>query len=140
MVVGTYKATPQSPDPQAELWRWLTQNGAADPSTTGPLLTVSVTSAPATSATGTQTSVASSATDVTILASNASREGAVIYNDSTQILYLLLASGTSSTSNYSVQVPSQSYFEVPGPSIYTGVIKGIWAAANGNARVTEFTG
>lgn len=89
------------------------------------------------SATGTQTSVASSATDVTILASNANRLGATIYNDSTQILYLLLASATSSTSLYSVQLVAGAYFEVPFG--YTGVIKGIWASANGNARVTENT-
>ena len=90
-------------------------------------------------ATGTQTSVASSASDGTILASNTSRKGAIIYNDSTQTLFLLLASGTSSSSNYSVQIPSNGFFELPGPAIYSGVIKGIWAAANGNARVTEFT-
>lgn len=89
------------------------------------------------SATGTQTSVASSASDGTILASNAARLGASIYNDSTAILYLLLASGTSSTSNYSVQLAANGgYFEVPFN--YTGVIKGIWASANGNVRVTEY--
>lgn len=88
--------------------------------------------------TGTQTSVASSASDVTILASNANRLGAMVYNDSTQILYLLVGSGTSSTSNYSVQVPSQGFYTLDFPA-YTGVLKGIWASANGNARVTELT-
>ena len=53
---------------------------------------------------GAQTSVASSSSDVTILAANRARKGALIFNDSTQILYLLLATGTSSNSNYSVQV------------------------------------
>lgn len=89
--------------------------------------------------TGAKSNVGSSASSVTILASNASRKGAIIYNDSTQILYLDLSGGTASNSSYSVQVPSQGYFEVPGPSIYTGLITGIWAAANGNARVTEFS-
>ncbi|MDE2098062.1 MAG: hypothetical protein KGL39_12485 [Patescibacteria group bacterium] len=87
-------------------------------------------------ATGTQTSVASSGSDGTILAANAARIGATIYNDSTQILYLLLASGTSSNTNYSVQLVASAYYEVP--AFYTGVIKGLWASANGNARVTEF--
>ncbi len=91
------------------------------------------------SSTGTPSSVASANSDTTILAANANRLGATIYNDSTQILYLLLAVGTSSTTNYSVQVPSQGYFELPGPYLYTGILKGIWAAANGNARVTEWT-
>jgi len=74
---------------------------------------------------------------VTVLASNANRLGAIVYNDSTQILYLLLASGTSSSSNYSVQLAANDYYEVP--AFYTGVIKGIWTSANGNARVTEFS-
>lgn len=97
----------------------------------------SASSGSSTSATGTQTSVASSATDTTILASNASRKGAMVFNDSTAVLYLLLASGTSSTSNYSVQVAASGFFEVPFG--YTGVIKGLWASATGNARVTELT-
>jgi hypothetical protein len=90
-------------------------------------------------ATGTKSNVASSASSVTILASNTSRKGAVIYNDSTQILYLDLSGGTASNSSYSVQVPAQGYFELPGPTIYNGAITGIWASANGNARVTEFS-
>lgn len=103
----------------------------------GTVSSSKVQTQPARSATGTQTNVVSSATDVTILASNANRLGAMIYNDSTQILYLLLSSGTSSTSLYSVQVVSQGFFEIPFN--YTGIIKGIWASANGNARITEFT-
>lgn len=94
---------------------------------------------PASAATGTKASVASSATSVTILASNTSRKGAIIYNDSTQILYLDLSGGTASSSSYSVQVLAYGYFELPPPIIYNGVITGIWAAANGNARVTEFS-
>lgn len=89
------------------------------------------------SATGTQSSVASSATDVTILASNANRLGASVYNDSTAILYLLLANATSSATAHSVQMQAGAYFEVPAQ--YTGVIKGIWASATGSARVTEMT-
>jgi len=98
-----------------------------------------VTNSPATASTGTQTSVASSATDVTILAANTNRKGVVIFNDSTQTLFLLFGAGTSSNTNYSVQLASNSYFELPPPTLYTGIIKGIWASANGNARVTEWT-
>lgn len=89
------------------------------------------------SSTGTETNVASSATSVTVLASNASRLGATVYNDSTQILYLLLGSGTASNSNYTLQMAAGSYYEVPFG--YTGQLTGIWASANGNARVTELT-
>ena len=86
---------------------------------------------------GTLTSVASTTSDSTILAANALRGGAIIYNESTSILYLLLASGVSSTTAYSMQVPANGNFTI-SPGDYTGIIKGNWASANGFARVTEF--
>jgi hypothetical protein len=89
------------------------------------------------STTANQTNVASSGSSVTVLASNAARLGATVYNDSTQILYLLLGTGTASTSVYTVQLGSQSYYEVPFNFI--GQLTGIWASANGFARVTELT-
>ena|SRR2546427_6754238 len=89
--------------------------------------------------TGTKSSVASSASSVTILAANLGRRGAVVFNDSTQILYLDLSGGTASSSSYSVQVAANGYFELLPQATYTGLITGIWASANGNARVTEFT-
>jgi hypothetical protein len=93
---------------------------------------------PAKSTTGTPTNVASSASDVTILASNASRIGAMIMNDSTAVLYLLVGAGTSSVTNYSVKIAAGGYWELQ-PLLYTGILKGIWASANGYARVTEMT-
>lgn len=87
--------------------------------------------------TGTPSNVASSASSVTILAANSSRLGATIYNDSTQVLYLLLGSGTASSSNYSVQLVGGAYYEVPFN--FKGQLTGIWASASGNARVTELT-
>ncbi len=101
----------------------------------GNTYTAGTSPAPSTSI---QTSVASSATDVTILASNALRKGAIVYNDSTAILYLLLSSGTSSNTNYSLQLVSQGSI-VLSQGDYSGVVKGIWASANGSARVTEFS-
>jgi hypothetical protein len=90
-----------------------------------------------TSSTGMQTNVTSSASDGQILAANANRLGATIYNDSTQVLYLLFANAVSSITNYSVQVLPQGFYEFyPG---YTGIVKGLWASANGAARVTEFS-
>lgn len=89
-------------------------------------------------ATGNQTNVASSATDVTILAANAARKGAMIFNDSTSVLYLLLSTGTSSVTNYSTQILAGGILTMLVGE-YTGVIKGLWSVANGAARVTEFS-
>lgn len=95
----------------------------------------------ATSSTGTASSVASSATSVPLLAANTARKHATIANDSTAILYILFGAGTASTTNYSVALDAKG--TVPGvasvPSGYTGVVNGIWASANGFARVTEYT-
>lgn len=93
-------------------------------------------------ATGTITSVNDTNADTTILAANTNRKGATVYNDSTALLYLALASTTSSATNYTVQVPAGGFYELPmmEGGVYTGVIKGIWASdASGAARVTEFT-
>lgn len=92
-----------------------------------------------TASTGTPTSVASSAADTVILAANPNRRGAAFFNDSTQVLFLLLANAVSSNTVYTVQIPAQGYYELPTTAVYLGVIKGIWAAANGSVRVTELT-
>ena len=85
---------------------------------------------------GNVSSVASSATSVTLLASNAARKGATIYNESTAILYLKLGA-TASLTSYSAQLVAGAYYELP--FAYTGIIDGIWASANGNARITEIS-
>lgn len=82
------------------------------------------------------TSVASSATSVTLLASNANRLGATVHNDSTAALFLKLGA-TASSSSFTVKMAADSYYEVPFG--YTGILGGIWASANGSARVTEVT-
>lgn len=84
--------------------------------------------------TPTQTSVAGSATSVSLLAANASRKGATVYNDSSAILYLKLGA-TASTTSYTLQMAANGYYEVPFG--YVGAIDGIWASATGNARITE---
>jgi len=73
-----------------------------------------------------------------LLPANGNRAGAVIYNESTAILYLAFGPAASLTA-YTVQIPANGYFELPGPAIYTGVISGIWSAANGFARITELS-
>jgi hypothetical protein len=80
------------------------------------------------------TSVAGSATSVTILASNANRRGATIHNDSSAILYVKFGAAAT-TSSFTAKLIADAYYEVPFS--YTGIIDGIWASATGNARITE---
>lgn len=93
-------------------------------------------------ATGTVTSVNDAAADTTILAANGQRKGATVYNDSTSILYLLVAAGTASTTNFSIKMGPGDIYELPrwaGNGCYTGIIKGIWSAdASGAALITEY--
>lgn len=88
--------------------------------------------------TGTQTSVAGTAsTNTTLLAANPARQAALIYNESASALFILLGSATESATVYSVQIPPNGYYEVPAR--YTGIIKGHWVTATGSARITELT-
>lgn len=85
----------------------------------------------------TLSNVASSATNVTVAASNANRRGLMLHNDSTAILYLKFGA-TASTTSFSVKIAADSYYEMSMP-VYQGQIDGIWASANGAARITELT-
>lgn len=98
-----------------------------------------VTQSSVRAATSAITSVARNAASTTILAANGARLGGTIYNDSNNILFLRLATGTADkTTGFSVKVGAQSYFEIP--SNYSGIIVGIWnSAGSGNALVTELT-
>jgi hypothetical protein len=89
------------------------------------------------SSTGTITSVAASATSATVLASNAARVGAAIYNDSANILYLALSASAASLTAFTIRIMPNSYYDLPVD--YTGQINGIWNGNVGSARVTEFT-
>jgi hypothetical protein len=83
------------------------------------------------------TSVADSAASVTCLASNVSRLGATVYNDSTADLYAKFGA-TASTTSFTVKVFQDGFFTVPFG--YTGIIDCIWSADTaGSARVTEVT-
>lgn len=80
------------------------------------------------------TSVASSATSVTLLASNTSRKWASFRNDSTQIAYIAKSATASTSSVYALQPQGFLYFDD-----YTGVVSAIWVSANGNMRIEEGT-
>jgi hypothetical protein len=81
-------------------------------------------------------SVAASASNVNIFAANEGAIGRTVFNDSTATLYLKMGA-TASTTSYTVQIAAGGYYEFPTPA-YSGQVDGIWTAANGNARTTEF--
>lgn len=86
-------------------------------------------------ATGTQTSPATSTASATILASNALRLGATIYNDAVGSLFVKFGATASATS-FAVKMAPGAYYEIP--YAYTGIIDAILDGGTGNARVTEF--
>lgn len=83
------------------------------------------------------TSVASSASSVPLIAANPRRKRLFIANTSTAILYLRLgttAAAATATTGHSIQMAANTNLELVG---FTGTIDGIWAAANGQANLTE---
>lgn len=87
--------------------------------------------------TATRTSVASSTSTVTLVAANANRLRAFIVNESTARLVGAYGTGASLTS-YTFRIEPGYTWEQPDDG-YTGIITGVWEAANGNARCTEVT-
>lgn len=83
-------------------------------------------------------SVTSAATNTVLLASNASRRQAVLYNDCDKVVYVKLGATASSTS-FSYRLQPNQTLELPTP-VYTGAIDGIWdSSPTGSMRVTEIT-
>ena len=83
----------------------------------------------------TPTSVSSLATTQTLIAANVNRRSLTIFNNSTAILYVgFRASATQVGAK--VPIGAGGFYEMPSP-IYTGIISGIWASANGNASIYE---
>jgi hypothetical protein len=85
---------------------------------------------------GTTTNVTASITSISLAAANANRKGLNIYNDSTSKLYIGYGA-TVTVATAAFVIDARQLYELPEE--YTGQISGIWIAANGNARVTEFT-
>lgn len=85
--------------------------------------------------TGTVSNVAASTSSGSILAANANRKGATIYNNSTDNrLYITLGAGASTT-NFTMIIESRGYYEVP--NWYLGQITGVCDNTTGNIKVTE---
>jgi len=86
--------------------------------------------------------IASANADTLLLSRNPARQGFTITNESTAVLYILFGTGVASATNYSIQITgsvSAPFLGVytSGAQIYTGMIRGFWAAANGFAEVQE---
>jgi hypothetical protein len=77
----------------------------------------------------------SSLTSATLIASNTSRKMLTIQNAGAGILYVLLGSGTASSTNFSVQLNSSDYYE---NAFYNGQVNAIFASS-GTAYVTSLT-
>lgn len=82
------------------------------------------------------TDVQSSATAVELLPNNPARLGFGVFNLSTSVLYLAMGE-TASASNFTARLEPNDYYEPP--INYTGSISGIWASANGSAKITELS-
>ena len=85
--------------------------------------------------------VPSSASSTELFAAAVPAHGRTIVNESTQRLYVKFGATASATS-YTVALegaaaPPYAYFEFPQPC-YAGLVSGIWASANGSARVTSW--
>jgi hypothetical protein len=83
----------------------------------------------------TTTSVASGTSSVQL--TDGSVRGVTITNTDANTLYVLLGSGTASSTNYTVALATGDYYEVP--EHYDGAVQGVWSAdGTGAAIVTEF--
>ena len=80
------------------------------------------------------TSVASSATSVTLLALNANRRWASFRNDSTSVAYIAKSGTASASSVYQLEPQGYLYFDD-----YTDIVTAIWVSANGFMRIEEGT-
>lgn len=82
-------------------------------------------------------SVPASAGGITVLASNANRKGATVYNETGATIYVLLGAGTVSATVYTVQLPVGGYYEAPYG--FTGIIVALSSTGTTTVRATEFT-
>jgi hypothetical protein len=80
--------------------------------------------------------VASSASSVNLFAAASDIRMRTIFNESTAVLYIKFGT-TASATDYTTQIAANSLFEFPTP-FYAGRVDGIWASANGSARLTSW--
>jgi hypothetical protein len=88
------------------------------------------------------TTVTATTASQTLLATNATRVFASVYNGGSRNAYIVLSGTAASPTNYSIVLLTGSYWELPND--YTGQVNVIWSttgasALTGNALVTELT-
>ena len=81
------------------------------------------------------TAVAAAVASSVLLAANAARKGATVYNDSAAELLVRLGTPAAAATFTVDMLPGAYYKEVPFG--YTGQVTGIWASATGFARVDK---
>jgi hypothetical protein len=85
------------------------------------------------------TSVASQDTNITLLAANANRIGATIYNTDSGPLFVKFGATATATTSFTVRIVENGYYEFPQP-VYRGIVDGIWTSSStGAAVITELT-
>ena len=95
-----------------------------------------VTIGSASSSTATLTNKTSSQASQSFLASNTSRKGATIFNDSAAVLYIAYAATATSTA-FTYRINPNEQWNMP--VLFTGAISGIWEESQGAARITELS-
>lgn len=96
-----------------------------------------LTTAPAKSSTVVATNIMAAGTSTELLASNVSRLGATIYNDSQSGLLYINLGASADSSDFVTKLLPLTYYELPFG--FTGQVNGIWSVLGGFARVCEFT-
>lgn len=81
--------------------------------------------------------VAASTDSQTLLTALESRKGAIIFNDSSAVLYMKFGTGASSTS-HTYAIPAGLAYEFAGDEPYDGIVTGAWASATGTGRCTQW--
>ncbi|MEY4932836.1 MAG: hypothetical protein RLZZ403_1156 [Pseudomonadota bacterium] len=118
-----------------------TQLRAAPVPVSGPLtdtqLRAAAVSTVVAARTPTTTSVPSSTSSQSFLASNANRKGFSVSNISSTTLYLSF-SATATVNNCFMALPANSFIIFDQQLIVTSALSGLWSSSNGQAQVTEY--
>lgn len=100
------------------------------------IVVATVSSAPVTASTSVASNASIGTSVGTILALNAARLGATLYNDSA-IACLVKLGAAATTTSFTVSLAGSGYYEVPFN--YTGIVTGITASGTATIRVVELT-
>jgi len=82
------------------------------------------------------TSVAATTGNTTVLSPNPNRVGAIVFNEGSATAFLKFGANATQ-SNYTVQVATKAYYEIP--FTYQGRVDATFSTNTGNLRVTELT-